>query len=220
MFNCENDNYYIKAADFSFAQIRSECNNVDIAARIYSCTIDDLIWPPIDSCGCPYCSCSSSNSKGTTYALNSYQNGGPRKECFNCTCSTPSSSTGITDIVYNCNELLRVDEPSEWNDFQCPPETCTDSSGYSQSAGTEWFEDVIDGEVCDEFCHCSPTQGKICATKFSNILADEVLSVALLDQCGYNAETKGVEYYQNAMYLKLYAFDILYSVLRYGYTIL
>ena len=190
MYDCEYDDNHIPISSLSFGQIRSECSRVDTAARIYSCTMNDLVWPK-DTCDCPYCSCSSSND-GTLFELKSYRDGGPTKECFNCSCTT-SSDSAITGLVYNCNELIDANDPNEWNDFQCPPITCTDSSGVTQGIRSEWFEDVSTSLECNQFCYCSPANGKICATGWSNIVASQTLSAALLDDCGYNDETKGVE---------------------------
>ena len=184
MFYCDRTSDFsesincVALADLTFATIRDNCDQVDYAARIYGCTIDDLLWPS-DCSGytdCPYCKCSSSNA-GVTYELKSYRRSDPTKDCYSCTC-TEASDPGISDLVYDCNKVLTSNNAYEWEEFGCPPSECKDDYNNTKTAqySWPWFEDVSDEFECPKFCYCSPNNGNICETGLTNILAsDKVL---------------------------------------------
>ena len=112
----------------------------------------------------------------------------PKKICYNCTCSS-NEDRGIIDLVYQCDELTVANTPYQFEEYNCPPvyETCTTSTDSIKSAGySRWFEDVVDASVeCTEFCYCSESDGKICATGFDEIMANEELTEAFHYECGY-----------------------------------
>ena len=135
--------------------------------------------------------------------LQFYQVGVPTKECFSCTC-TVSWDAGITDLVYDCEQLLRATHADEWEEFQCPPMTCQYSianqgpSIYPTSPTTRpvqdiWFEQVANTTQSDRFCYCAPNQGAICETGWANIMANDVLLNRFREECGYDQYTIGVE---------------------------
>jgi len=193
MFDCEYDNNYIEIEDLPFDTIKSACSNVERVANAYpdDCnSLDDLVFPSdYGYCSCPYCKCSKKNEEGEILTMVSY---GPQKECESCTCSASATNYGIDEMVYNCDQLMEVDDPREWNDFQCPPESCTATS-YSGSTneldgGDYWWNDVGDSDIfCTEFCYCSGKDGEVCETGYTNIMANDGLFNKFMYSCGdYN----------------------------------
>ena len=184
MFDCErNNNNYIPVSAVPFGLIRETCALVDDAARIYGCTIDDLVWPSTVSCGCPYCKCPSLNTDGDIQELKSYKTGGPSKTCFNCACVNGTSiKPGLTGLVYSCDEISSVNEAIEWQDFECPPSSCTDANNNTRSANEKWFGDIPDDAECDEFCYCS-SQDTVCTKGWDNIISGDTLK-PFREQCG------------------------------------
>ena len=190
MFRCRHPNTdYVNSSSLSFEQIINNCENVSSANRVHGCTMEDLVWPQ-DICQCPHCKCSSLSAMSSTQLM-TYDPPGLSSRCINCTCHT-SSDSGITDLVYSCDELLYVEytpekqpweTPWQWNHYKCPPESCMQSNGVQKNVYDAWFEDVADGSHCDTFCFCSASEGNICATGWSDIVSTPILADKLADQC-------------------------------------
>ena len=155
--------------------------------------MDDLVWPS-NKCDCPQCRCDTLDTSGTGQEVNEYglDFTGPTKTCYNCTCTKANDTT---DLVYSCNESFWTYEPLEWNHFQCPPMECKDSNETVRRTGSRWFENVLNGTECNEYCFCSASQGTICETGWSNIMQNEALFDVFHDECayGYCPYTIGVE---------------------------
>ena len=117
---------------------------------------------------------------------------GLEKGCYGCVC-VPQSVFDRANLVYICDEYDRssVNQPYEWDHFQCPPISCIDSlSDY-------WFEDYPNSIECDNLCHCSGSQGKICAKGWSNITSNPTFAHWLSYDCmsgfGTNTGIEGVK---------------------------
>ena len=185
MFDCNSGNY-AEISTLSFNFIRSQCKNVDIGYREGICnSLQDLVYRN-DSCQCPYCKCSSS---GSSYPeILKYD---PSKECFNCTCGTVPSYYEIFDKIYDCDQIMEAYNPVDWEFYGCPPNKCevTDYLGRTRtySAGQHWWADVGDQDTfCTKLCYCPATGDAVCATGFSNIVNDDKLNYALINDCDYD----------------------------------
>ena len=189
MFNCEYQGNYVEISTLSFDLIKDECSDISRAAALFpnDCnSLDDLVYSDT-TCRCPYCKCSTQDLDGEIETLLSY---GPSQVCLNCTCSNDAVANtyyGIEEMVYDCDYLYGTSDPINWNNYQCPPETCMRTTGgneYEASSGSYWWEDVSSATLCTEFCYCSPKVGKICATGYDNILANDVLTEQFHRDCG------------------------------------
>ena len=198
MYNCEWDNNYVEISTLSFDFIKDECSGVSKAAALFpdDCnSVQDLVYSD-ESCRCPYCKCSTEDLQGVTGTTLKW---GPSKYCYNCTCSADAAENyGVTDMVYNCDNLGGVNDPWNWDDYQCPPQTCieTEYNGnkLEKSQGWYWWHDVGDSDtLCQEFCYCSGKDGKICETGYDNILANDVLANAFHADCGYSFASAAVK---------------------------
>ena len=171
----------VTPSSLSFRTIKDACPNVDAVAKIYGCTIDNLVWPQ-DTCDCPYCRYESLQETQSYTTINShitndlYTTFHLEKGCYDCTFE-PTSDLGTGDLVYQCNATSIVSHPYEWDHFKCPPETCVDSdSNY-------WFVNDSSSIECDTLCHCSGTQGKICLKGWSNITSNPTFVYGLSTHC-------------------------------------
>eukprot|EP01084_Bolivina_argentea_P238282 400321_1 len=177
MFDCEYDGRYVQLSTLSFEFIRAHCGywSVDTVANLYplQCnSTSDLVYSS-NSCGCPFCKCSSRNDRGTTKTHFNLDSTHMSKTCYNCTCSE-SSDNSITDLIYNCDDLEEVWMPSEWNEFECPPNfnTCATPSGWDMDSNGE----------CTKLCNCNSDGSTTCEEGFANILAssdDNLINIFL-----------------------------------------
>ena len=199
MYNCEWDNNFVEISTLSFDFIKEECSGISTAAALFpnDCnSLDDLVYSDTD-CRCPYCKCSTENLEGVTGTKLQWVS----QTCYNCTCSDTSDANtyyGITEMVYECDFLAGVDSPYNWDDYQCPPETCTeieyDGEETKREGNDYWWDDVGDSDtLCTEFCYCSGKDGKICATGYANILANDLLADAFHRDCGWDSDSAAVK---------------------------
>ena len=98
-------------------------------------------------------------------------------------------SYGITDYIYECDRLSYDYRAYNLDDSQCPPMRCTRTNYDGSIDGTylreSWWNDVADNEtLCTEYCYCSPTEGKVCATGYSDIMANPKLLDEFMGDCG------------------------------------
>ena len=190
-FDCNYNGNYINMSSIPIYTIRKLCPSIDAAMRLYTCTIDDFVWPS-DSCGCPYCKCTTQNSGGDISEIEYYKEEQLQKSCYNCTCSA-SSDSGITSLIYSCKRLVVADDPFSFGNFRCPPTLCIDSDGNERAIDESWFEQNTNDTLCEAFCYCS-AEGTICETGFENILDNDVLATAFQEECGnaFDYYTKSV----------------------------
>ena len=183
MFWCSTDSDYIPITDLTFDFFKSLCITVSGANLYYPdhCnSLQDLVFRN-NSCGCPYCQCINQDGSSSVLQTQKLITDGPLKTCYNCTCSIPPSSYGINESMFHCDDIIEARFPSDWNDYKCPPETCSSS----HELGDIWWDDVDDSDtLCTKFCYCSPSEGEICETGYGNIMANEKLSNAFLSECG------------------------------------
>ena len=195
MYYCGNYENHVDIDTLSFDEIKEECSEVE---RVYSAnpddcnSLNDLLFPSdYGYCHCPYCKCSTKNEDGDISTTLSYGNNGPQQKCANCTCSALLTKYGIHQMVYDCDELMEVDDVTTWNDFQCPPEKCVwENDDRKRNVGDYWWNKVgdsdgyTDNSLCTQFCYCSGKDGEICETGFDNITANDILFDAFMSDCG------------------------------------
>ena len=206
MFNCEYSQW-IPAENLTFIDIVYGCENIRTANLAYpdDCnSLDDIVWRN-DTCDCPYCKCSTESDE-SFFDILSYNSGifdgkGPEKECISCICSTLPPSYGINGYVYDCKSEMSVTNPFEWDDYQCPPTECKETTYYNYTycrlVGYNWWDDVGDSEtLCTEFCYCSGKDGKVCETGYENIMANDGLRYQFMSNCGsWYEEAAAVKYF-------------------------
>ena len=192
MFDCEYDANYVEISTLSFDFIKDRCSGVSRAAEFFpsECnSLDDLVYAE-DYCSCPYCKCSDLD--GEVGTLLSYVS----QVCLNCTCSDDTfinSFYGIEENIIYCDSLYGTSDPIDWNNYQCPPETCTETE-YDGDINQLYPGDLFWGDVgdsdtkCTKFCYCSAKEGEICATGYANILADDILADQFHYDCGSSLE--------------------------------
>ena len=195
-FYCNFDSF-ISVYNLSFTEIKIQCDNVRIASLAYpnDCnSLDDLLWRN-DSCSCPYCPCTQQQDESVLSELLYYNDDTshmhPVKECVSCKCSSPSSSNygGIDGFIYECDTEMIVDDFLGWDDYICPPDTCKDDNNNTKQVGDYWWEDVEDyNTLCQQFCYCSGTDGKICAYGYENIMENDKLKWAFMKDCRNDVE--------------------------------
>ena len=182
MFQCEGSDNYIEINTLSFdPMIINYCSQIEKAYEYGLCnSLDDLVWRD-DRCNCPYCSCSS---EGLFYRdTTTYQ---PQLQCDKCICGKIPDYDGImTDMVYDCQEIINVDNPFDYNFYSCPPNECTATiNGENKTviAGEKWWSE------CTKFCYCPGNGNTVCETGFSNIIANDDLNIQLINDCSYTLE--------------------------------
>ena len=132
MFNCQWEGNYIEISTLSFDFIKDICTDrVGVPAALFpdDCnSLDDLYYSET-TCGCPYCKCSTPDLDDEFLTLYSY---GPEQTCYDCFCST---FIGKTDELYFCDYEYGTNDPFSWNNYQCPPESCTATEYVRQYTG-------------------------------------------------------------------------------------
>ena len=204
-FNCDPDTF-VPFDNLTFSEIKRGCDNIRYTNSLYpnDCnSTNDLIWRN-DSCSCPFCKCQQQEENEELFIepitwIDFLPMTHPVKECIGCTCSEPSSDYGINGLIYQCDLKMEVDNFLKWSDYACPPNTCKDGNNNTKEVSEYWWENVKDDEtLCQQFCYCSGTDGKICATGYDNIMANDKLRYAFIENCGdtYDSpSTPAVEYF-------------------------
>ena len=198
-YYCRTDDRYISIDSLSFDFIKeADCDNIRQANKYDSSqcnSIEDLVWNN-NTCECPYCKCSNTDSFNYVNYY-TYYISFPEVVCLNCSCGYHDID-GINDIVYNCinleNQAVRVDL---WEEYQCPPNECQETRQSGQTFNRDsfeyWWQDFLNDSdtLCQEFCYCPESGNAVCQTGWDNILDDDGLKTAFMEDCGQ--DSKAVE---------------------------
>jgi len=192
-FDCEYDDRYVAISTLSFAFIKEQCRNVEYAAILYPddcASLTDLVWPR--DCECPFCGCSTETSTPEYDTLTKYV----EKECVSILCQSVVDDAGEEALVRQFNSELSVSDAVLWNEFACPPQTCTVATSvgtyyehtHEYTQGEHWFPGNSDGTCGDSFCFCGSDGNENCAN-FSAITSStddhDLLKYKFLDECRY-----------------------------------